>query len=1118
MNEDKKPTPAELFSELAKLIQEGKEAKRIQDEKNNRSKKDKFIEKYNIKETTIDSSNFINEFVKFKNEINQAVEESKTVHEPVKIINEPIFEEKEVIQEPVDLVTRAVESITKVAETTNLFSTTPVEKTSPNFKAIQDKLKYLEQWVSKISMTGPGSGSYWLNDLGDTDKLSLQNASDGQVLTFSSDIGKWIASNATGNSNNVIVNTTDQYARDTANSSQANTIYTQGVDTWQNNQINLVNNLTQNVYNYVNSIVNIETLDSVTTRGNTTNNGITVSSLTVPVGSVLSGEDEIIANIAAATLNAILERGDSANLNIGDYGLTNGITGDPYTVYELKDVPSPALQVNDIIGGAAIPVLSKILFVGTGGNNKIIITNKNFVEGATLPPANTVITFARPIINAGLSLSTGANTDITLNPGVGGYIVPHSDIIPYTTNIWSLGTPAKRFKEIWLGSGTIYVQDETLGNDQALGARDGNFYIDGGAGLDVGEFILKDNNIRIKNPARDVYFGSTGATANVVFNRSIKVQEYGNSNRAVFQTDRTGRTQFYVPTIANNDIGAVSIIGSPAGNYHAVTSTGGMLHITGNDGASNRFSMDAFGSGGNQSFNGLIARAGRGTSANPTQLLAGDIILRLAATGWRSDTGFSGVPAGGAASTLDFISLEATTDATRGSAQAFYNAPLGNNIRTFSGLFNSTGLSFVKQSGDTANDNIGITFSNGDRLTYFPPQDNKAEKFLKVVNVGGQYKMSWESTPTVIGAVVYKGLYVVSTNSPPITDASGEAGWQYTVSSSSPVTVNFGIGPLVVQDGDLLIHNGTHYDLIPGPRTQVNADWSANTGVAAILNKPNLFSGSYNDLTNKPTIPAAQVNADWSANTGVAAILNKPTLTNGTVTSVTGTGTVSGLTLTGTVTSTGNLTLGGTLDKTSSSVFGVAKVDNTTITANNGVISAVIPSYGIGGNQLVYELNGSLNLTSAKNTLVSMFGLTSGVALQSNTRYHYEIVFSLSSNKAGALSYALALNGGAVVAQHNFQWMGNKTTTIDGYSAGIAMASFNATGAAITTAKDIAAFDNFTHVVIYGNIDVTTAGSVNFMLSQDQNTPITWTMLPGAYVKLLPLGAIGSNTVSGTWS
>lgn len=37
-------------------------------------------------------------------------------------------------------------------------------------------------------------------------------------------------------------------------------------------------------------------------------------------------------------------------------------------------------------------------------------------------------------------------------------------------------------------------------------------------------------------------------------------------------------------------------------------------------------------------------------------------------------------------------------------------------------------------------------------------------------------------------------------------------------------------------------------------------------------------SGSYNDLSNKPTIPAAQVNSDWNANSGVAQILNKPSL------------------------------------------------------------------------------------------------------------------------------------------------------------------------------------------------------------------------------------------------
>ena len=48
------------------------------------------------------------------------------------------------------------------------------------------------------------------------------------------------------------------------------------------------------------------------------------------------------------------------------------------------------------------------------------------------------------------------------------------------------------------------------------------------------------------------------------------------------------------------------------------------------------------------------------------------------------------------------------------------------------------------------------------------------------------------------------------------------------------------------------------------PAAQVNADWNATEGVAEIL--------------NKPTIPVAQVNADWNAVSGLAEILNKPSL------------------------------------------------------------------------------------------------------------------------------------------------------------------------------------------------------------------------------------------------
>lgn len=68
-----------------------------------------------------------------------------------------------------------------------------------------------------------------------------------------------------------------------------------------------------------------------------------------------------------------------------------------------------------------------------------------------------------------------------------------------------------------------------------------------------------------------------------------------------------------------------------------------------------------------------------------------------------------------------------------------------------------------------------------------------------------------------------------------------------------------------------------------GAQVNVKPDWNAATGSPQeILHRPNLAtvatSGDYNDLSNRPTIPAAQVNVDWNSTSGVTEILNKPNL------------------------------------------------------------------------------------------------------------------------------------------------------------------------------------------------------------------------------------------------
>ena len=97
--------------------------------------------------------------------------------------------------------------------------------TTSSMKAVQDKLKFLEQWLSKISMTGPGGGAVNLKDLDDVSKYAVVNATQGQLLTYNAQSKLWVAQSHPS--------------------------------------------------------ADEDTLDSVTTRGNVTTNGISVNSVTI---------------------------------------------------------------------------------------------------------------------------------------------------------------------------------------------------------------------------------------------------------------------------------------------------------------------------------------------------------------------------------------------------------------------------------------------------------------------------------------------------------------------------------------------------------------------------------------------------------------------------------------------------------------------------------------------------------------------------------------------------------------------------------------------------------------------------------------------------------------------
>ncbi len=67
--------------------------------------------------------------------------------------------------------------------------------------------------------------------------------------------------------------------------------------------------------------------------------------------------------------------------------------------------------------------------------------------------------------------------------------------------------------------------------------------------------------------------------------------------------------------------------------------------------------------------------------------------------------------------------------------------------------------------------------------------------------------------------------------------------------------------------------------------TGTSVSYSTTIPYSSISGAPALAlvatSGSYTDLANRPSIPAAQVNTDWAATSGVTQVLNKPTTLSG---------------------------------------------------------------------------------------------------------------------------------------------------------------------------------------------------------------------------------------------
>ena len=157
-------------------------------------------------------------------------------------------------------------------------------------------------------------------------------------------------------------------------------------------------------------------------------------------------------------------------------------------------------------------------------------------------------------------------------------------------------------------------------------------------------------------------------------------------------------------------------------------------------------------------------------------------------------------------------------------------------------------------------------------------------KVLKATYAGGVGSFGWDAAPSGVPSTTSSDEGKVLG----VTDNQGSLGWvsQTAAQVNADWNSSSGVSEILNKPTLATVATSGSYDDLTNkpsiPAAQVNSDWDAVSGAAQILNKPNLAtvatSGSYADLSNKPTIPDAQVNSDWDAVSGVAQILNKPNL------------------------------------------------------------------------------------------------------------------------------------------------------------------------------------------------------------------------------------------------
>jgi len=557
--------------------------------------------------------------------------------------------------------------------------------------------------------------------------------------------------------------------------------------------------------------------------------------------------------------------------------------------------------------------------------NKIVLKKSSVAAKVPLSTDLAVGELAVNLADAKLYTKNAGGTVIQLGGGGGSGTVTSVDLSGGTTGLTTTGSPITTSGTITLG-GTLAVANGGTGVTSSSGAN---------------SVVLRDANNNITANAYFNGFTSVAASGTQITLTVSSTPVYlvtGSGGQTIQLPNATTLLNGTIFSFNNNQSSGAITVNNNSGTLIASVPSGGYVTVVLNSNANAAGSWDRHDqSPSNVSWStNTLDYAGSITSAtwNGTP-----VAVNRGGTGQTTAQGamnsFAGAVTSGSylrgngtnvvMSTIQAADVPTLNQNTTGSA-ASVSISGQTGLLTFTGLTTVNRAKTVRDAADT------------------------------ILELGGSY------TPT--------GTWNWST-----ATATWPTFNQNTTGTASNVTgtvavANGGTGQTTYTNGQLLIGNTTGGTLTKATLTQ-------GTGIT-ITNG----TGSITVTNSAPDQTVAFTNGTGISVTGTYpnfTVTNTSPSSGGTVTSVSGTGTVAGISLSGTVTSSGNISLGGTFALPTGQVPGKMIYDSFTATAGQTTFTTST-TYTSGKIQVVVNgcpmVNGSDVTVTSGTSIVFATGLT----------------------------------------------------------------------------------------------------------------------------------------------